>query len=82
MSYTLPIYEVAALAAAACWSVTGITSAVPAGHLGALAFNRARQAIVTALLAVYVVATGTWATLTWANGGPAVALGFHRHFHW
>lgn len=53
-------HELAALAAAACWAATGILSAAPSGRLGAIAFNRVRQVTVTLLLALYVVATGTW----------------------
>ena len=38
----MPIFELAAVGAATCWALTGIISAGPAGHLGALAFNRLR----------------------------------------
>jgi drug/metabolite transporter (DMT)-like permease len=69
-------FELAALAAAACWSVTGMISVIPAGHLGAIAFNRVRQSIVTVMLAVYVVATGTWEHLTWGNTLPLILSGF------
>lgn len=70
------IYELAALGAATCWALTGIISTGPAGHLGALAFNRARQIFVTALLAVYVLATGTWRELDMGNVGPLLLSGF------
>ncbi len=60
----MPIYELAALGAAICWALTGIISAIPAGHLGALAFNRVRQVFVTCMLGLVVVATGTWRELT------------------
>ena len=46
----MPIYELAALGAATCWALTGVISVWPAGHLGAPAFNRLRQAFVTVLL--------------------------------
>lgn len=55
----MPIHELAALGAAVCWALTGIISAGPAGHLGAPAFNRVRQIFVTAMLALYVLATGS-----------------------
>jgi drug/metabolite transporter (DMT)-like permease len=57
------IHELAALGAATCWALTGLIAAGPAGHLGALAFNRARQLFVTALLCVYVLLTGSWRAL-------------------
>ena len=71
----MPLYELAALGAATCWALTGIISAGPAGHLGASAFNRARQVFVTALLAVYVLATGTWHELDPSNIGPLLLSG-------
>lgn len=71
----MPIYELAAVGAAACWALTGIVSAGPAGHLGALAFNRLRQVSVTVLLALLVLATGAWQQLDAANIGPLVLSG-------
>lgn len=65
----MPIHELAALGAAACWALTGLISRGPAAHLGAPAFNRARQVFVTGLLAVYLLATGGWREL-----GPQVVL--------
>lgn len=59
----MPIHELAALGAATCWAVTGLIAAGPAGHLGALAFNRVRQLFVASLLGVYVIATGSWRDL-------------------
>ena len=71
----MPIHELAAVGAAACWALTGIISAGPAGHLGALAFNRARQVFVTGLLGLYVLATGSWRELDAGNLAPLVASG-------
>lgn len=71
----MPIYELAALGAATCWALTGIIAAGPAGHLGALAFNRVRQIFVTGLLAILVLAAGTWPQLTAANIGPLAMSG-------
>ena len=71
----MPIYELAAIGAATCWALTGIISPGPAGHLGALAFNRVRQVFVTGLLAIFVLATGTWQQLDAANIGPLVMSG-------
>lgn len=71
----MPVHEIAALGAATCWAVTGLISAGPAGHLGALAFNRLRQIFVTGLLALYVVATGTWRELDVGSAGPLLLSG-------
>jgi drug/metabolite transporter (DMT)-like permease len=71
----MPIHELAAVGAAACWALTGIISAGPAGHLGALAFNRLRQVFVTGLLAVVVLATGTWQQLDAGNTGQLIVSG-------
>ena len=61
---TLPIYELAALGTAICWSVTSLVSAVPAAHLGAVAFSRLRQISVALMLAVFVATTGRWQALS------------------
>lgn len=58
------IHEIAALAAATVWALTGLVSVAPAKHLGAIAFNRLRMAMVFAMLAVWVTLAGTWNTLT------------------
>jgi drug/metabolite transporter (DMT)-like permease len=70
---SLPIYELAALAAATCWAVTGMIAPVPAGHLGALHFNRLRQVFGTLVLAILVSLNGTWNALTW-EAVPALIL--------
>ena len=71
----MPIHELAALGAATCWALTGLISAGPAGHLGAPAFNRARQIFVTGLLALYVLYTGAWRELDTSNAGPLLLSG-------
>ena len=71
----MPVYELAALGAAACWALTGLISAGPAAHLGAPAFNRARQVFVTFLLGVYVLATGAWREIDAGNLAPLVLSG-------
>ncbi len=66
MSVTsLPIHEIAALGAATCWAFTGMIASIPAGHLGALHFNRLRQVFGAVFLALCVTAMGTWQSLTW-----------------
>ena len=72
----MPIYELAAAGAATCWALTGLISAWPAGHLGALAFNRVRQVFVTSLLAIYVIATGKWQQLSGDVVLPLMLSGF------
>jgi drug/metabolite transporter (DMT)-like permease len=69
----LPIHELAALAAATCWALTGMIAPVPAGHLGALHFNRLRQVFGTLVLAVLVTANGQWGALSWGVV-PALVL--------
>lgn len=71
----MPIHELAALGAAACWALTGLISAGPAGHLGAPAFNRVRQIFVTGLLMLYVVISGTWRELDATSIGPLLLSG-------
>lgn len=56
----MPIHELAALAAAFCWALTGVMSAGPVAKVGPFAFNLFRQGFVTAVLAVLVLATGAW----------------------
>lgn len=56
----MPVYELAALGAAACWTVTGILSQSTAQALGPFGFNRLRQGMVAAMLALIVFATGRW----------------------
>lgn len=72
----MPVYELAALGAATCWAITGIIAAVPAGHVGALAFNRGRQVFVSLILLIYVLITGIWRELSWDNAGPLLLSGF------
>ncbi len=71
----MPIYELAALGAAACWALTALISTGPAGHLGAPAFNRVRQVFVTLLLAVYVGVSGNWQQLNAQNIPPILISG-------
>jgi drug/metabolite transporter (DMT)-like permease len=71
----MPIHELAALGAATCWALTGLISVGPAGHLGALAFNRARQVFVTCLLALYLLATGAWRELGAESIAPLLLSG-------
>ncbi|MFV0359967.1 DMT family transporter, partial [Tropicimonas sp.] len=56
----MPVYELAALGAAACWAITGILSQSAAQALGPFGFNRLRQGMVAAMLAAIVFATGRW----------------------
>lgn len=69
------IHEIAALAAATVWALTGLVSVAPARHLGAIAFNRLRMAMVFAMLAVWVTATGTWNTLSGVVFWPLIWSG-------
>lgn len=59
----MPIYELAAVLAAACWAVSGILSTGPVAHLGPIAFTRIRMAMVFVMLAVWVLISGSWQTI-------------------
>jgi drug/metabolite transporter (DMT)-like permease len=59
----MSIYETAALAAALCWAITGVITAGPAQHLGALAFTRIRMTMVLVMLAAFVGWTGSWRSI-------------------
>jgi drug/metabolite transporter (DMT)-like permease len=72
----MPIYEFAALGAAFCWALTGMISAGPAQHLGALRFNQARMCMVFVMLAAHVLATGSWSTIDRSQAITIVASGF------
>ena len=58
---TLPIHELAALGTATCWAMTGLISADAVRALGAFHFNLLRQGLVSVLLALVVLASGTLA---------------------
>lgn len=75
LSSALPVHELAALATAACWAATSLIAAVPAAHMGAVAFSRLRQTSVALLLAVFVAATGRWHGLSLQDAGLLVASG-------
>ena len=72
----MPIYELAAVGSAACWARAGLLAAGPAGHLGALGFNRARQLFVASLLMAYAVVTGHWRELRPDVVWPLLLSGF------
>jgi len=57
------LYELAALGAATCWALSGIISAAPAQHLGAVRFNQLRMGMVFVMLAVYLLIFGGWPAL-------------------
>jgi len=59
----MPIYELAAVLAAACWALSGILSTGPVAHLGPIAFTRIRMAMVFVMLAVWVLISGSWQTI-------------------
>jgi drug/metabolite transporter (DMT)-like permease len=77
---TFPVYELAAFGAAICWATTALISSVPSGHLGALAFNRLRQAAVTILLAAYVLMSGRLQALSPHEAALLVASGIFGIF--
>lgn len=74
-AFALPIHEFAALATAVCWAATSLVAAVPAAHLGAIAFSRLRQISVATLLVIFVWATGRWQDLSLHETGMLLASG-------
>jgi len=60
----MQLYELAALAAAASWALSGIISAGPSAHMGAMAYSRLRMSMVFVMLAVAALFTGGCGTLT------------------
>jgi drug/metabolite transporter (DMT)-like permease len=71
----MSVYEIAALAAAFCWAFTGVITAGPALHLGALAFTRIRMTMVLAMLALWVGYTGGWRSIGGDVLLPLIASG-------
>lgn len=70
------VYEIAALAAAALWAVTGLIATTPSQHLGAIAFNRYRMLMVFAVLAAYVTVVPGWGSIGSAHLLPLILSGF------
>lgn len=71
----LPIHEVAALAGALLWAITGIIATVPVNHLGAYTFSRYRMTAVLVMLALYLTATGKWHWLEGWQVAPVLLSG-------
>jgi len=76
----MPLHELAALGAAACWALTGILAARPAAALGALAFNRWRQLFAVLFFAAVVALAGSWRDLQPSAAVPLVLSGFFGIF--
>lgn len=70
------VAELSALGAAACWSLGGVISVGPARALGALPFNRLRISMAFAMLGALALASGGFATLTWAHGAVVALSAF------
>jgi len=56
----MPIFELAALGAAACWAVTSLLSIGPSQYLGAIPFTRTRMLMVFVMLVAYLAVSGRW----------------------
>ena len=75
------LYEAAALGAATLWALTGLLSASPAQHLGAIAFNCTRMVLVAIMLCVVGV---VYRSLEFNRRRPPDAVDLvriHRNFH-
>ncbi len=71
----MPVYELAALLAAVCWSATGLIATAPVRHLGAFTFTRYRMIVVLVMLAFVLTVTGKWSGLESWQVGPIVLSG-------
>lgn len=71
----LPVYELAALAAAMCWALTGLMVAPPLQRLGTFAFNCYRQVLTALVLVLIVGISGAWHGITMAQVWPLVLSG-------
>ena len=60
----MPVFELAALGAALCWALSSVMTPGPVAHLGAYAFTRIRMTMMLAPLAIWVLVTGSWATIS------------------
>jgi len=68
-------FDLAALAAATCWALTGMISAGPSQALGAIAFNRLRMVLVFIMLSAYVGLTTGWSSIPVEAIGPLMLSG-------
>ncbi|WP_420413245.1 DMT family transporter [Roseibium sp.] len=69
------VYEAAALGAATLWALTGLISAGPAQHLGAIAFNCTRMALVAVMLVIWVAVTTGWSSIAGEHVMPLILSG-------
>lgn len=70
------LFEAAALGAATLWALTGLLSAGPAQHLGAIAFNCTRMVLVALMLTAWVALTTGWSSIGGDHFLPLVLSGF------
>ena len=70
------VYEAAALGAAMLWALTGLLSAAPAQHLGAIAFNCTRMVLVSVMLTAWVLLTTGWSSIGEDQILPLILSGF------
>jgi len=70
------LFEAAALGAATLWALTGLLSAGPAQHLGAIAFNCTRMILVALMLSAWVALTTGWSSISSDHIVPLVISGF------
>jgi drug/metabolite transporter (DMT)-like permease len=71
----MPIHEIAALAGAVLWAVTGILATVPVNHLGAYTFSRYRMTAVLVMLTLYLTVAGKWNWLGPEQVAPVLLSG-------
>lgn len=70
-----PMYDVLALAAAACWAIGSLLAVSPSRQLGSFAFTRWRMLMVSVMLWITSAWMGTWQTLSWSVVGVLAVSG-------
>ena len=69
-------YDLLSLGAAVCWAFTSVLSATPARQLGTFAFTRWRMVLVLLMLLPVVLLSGSWRSLSLADGAVLALSGF------
>lgn len=72
----MPIHEMAALGAAACWALSGLITFTPSRHLGPFAFNRLKLTFAALVLLGYATVSGGWSSLSAGMLTPLLLSGF------
>ncbi len=72
----MTLYELAAVGAASCWALSSLISGEASQHLGAIAFNRTRMAIVLVMLGGWTAISGGMSSIEDWHWTPILLSGF------